>query len=71
MSREELEAAFVRSLTLRGRASQRRRVNGIEDYLFIGGDRMSLAQAARRLGVCQRTVSRYRTALREATGRPA
>lgn len=38
----------------------------IEDYLFIGGDRMSAAQAAERLGVTCRTVQRYRAELRRA-----
>lgn len=71
MTREELEAAFIRASTQQGQASQVRLVNGIENYLFIGGDHMSVAQAAQRLGVSVRTVARYRTALREATRRPA
>jgi hypothetical protein len=37
---------------------------GIEDYLFIGGDRMSQRQAAERLGVTMRTICRYRAYLR-------
>jgi hypothetical protein len=49
-----------------GRACQFRRVYGIEDYLFIGGDRMSARQAAARLGVTPRTITRYRKVLREA-----
>jgi len=46
---------------------QRRRVYGIEDYLFIGGHQMSARQAALRLGVTPRTITRYRAVLREAT----
>ena len=37
---------------------------GIEDYLFIGGDRMPARQAAGRLGVSTRTIVRYRAYLR-------
>ena len=40
------------------------RAGRIEDYLFIGGDRMSAAAAGRRLGVSQRTIVRYRATLR-------
>jgi hypothetical protein len=36
--------------------------------LFIGGDRLSLTQAARRLGVTARTISRYRVVLRQKAG---
>jgi hypothetical protein len=39
----------------------------IEDYLFIGGDRLSARTAAERLGVSQRTVTRWRAALRSVT----
>lgn len=62
--REELEAALMRATTQQGRASQIRRVNGIEDYLFIGGDQTSARRAAERLGRSTRTVQRYRAALR-------
>ena len=64
MTREQLEAAFITSPHLKGRLSQLRRVYGIEDYLFIRGDRMSARQAALRLGVSARTITRYRKALR-------
>jgi hypothetical protein len=37
---------------------------GIENYLFIGGDRMSARQAAERLSVSMRTITRYRAVLR-------
>jgi hypothetical protein len=39
----------------------------IEDYLFIGGDRLSARAAAERLGVTRRTVVRWRAALRSVT----
>jgi hypothetical protein len=67
MTREQLEAAVVTSPAPNGRARQRQRVNGIEDYLFIGGDQMSARQAGLRLGVTRRTVVRYRKVLREAS----
>ena len=67
MTREQLEAAFVTADASKGRASQMRRVYGIEDYLFIRGDQMSARQAALRLGVAQRTITRWRKALREAS----
>ena len=66
MTREQLEAAFITSAHAKGRLKQRQRINGLEDYLFIGGDRMSARQAALRLGVSTRTAQRYRKALREA-----
>ena len=47
--------------------SRRQRVAGIEDYLFIGGDRLSNAQAAARLGVTKRTIERWRAVLSEVT----
>jgi predicted DNA-binding transcriptional regulator YafY len=50
------------------RAQQEARLSRIEDYLFIGGDRLSAARAAKRLGVSPRTVVRYRAALRELAG---
>jgi hypothetical protein len=67
MTREQLEAAICTSPYAKGRIRQLQRVGGIEDYLFIGGDRMSARCAALRLGVSQRTVTRYRKALREAS----
>ena len=67
MTREQLEAAFITSPHLKGRASQMRRIYGIEDYLFIGGDQMSARQVALRLGVATRTVTRWRKALREVS----
>ena len=66
MTREQLEAAFITSPHVKGRLKQRQRINGLEDYLFIGGDQMSARQAALRLGVSTRTAQRYRKALREA-----
>jgi predicted DNA-binding transcriptional regulator YafY len=57
MTRDEA-AAYGRSVWSEIRASR------IEDYLWIGGDRMSASQAARRIGVSQRTVVRYRATLR-------
>lgn len=47
--------------------SHERRVSGIEDYLFIGGDGLSARAAAERLGVSERTVTRWRAALRSVT----
>lgn len=40
----------------------------LEDYFHIGGDRMSLAEVADRLGVWPRTVSRWRALLKTVTG---
>ena len=51
-------------LRMTGRVNRERRRNGIEDYLFIGGDTISAAKAAERLGVTERTVRRYRADLR-------
>lgn len=67
MTREQLEAVLLTSPTYPGRISQIQLVNGIEDYLFIGGGTMSAAEAARRLGVAPRTVTRWRRKLREVT----
>ena len=67
MTREQLEAIVVTSPSC-GRGMQRRRLCGIEDYLFIGGPQQhSNAQAAARLGVSKRTVERWRALLREAS----
>lgn len=62
------EAVTCRGCLLRmsGALNRQRRLNGIEDYLFIGGDRLSAAKAAERLGVTRRTVQRYRAELRSA-----
>jgi predicted DNA-binding transcriptional regulator YafY len=55
-----------RSGLARGRDVMReRRAGRIEDYLFIGGDKLFNRQAAERLGVTMRTITRYRRALRE------
>ena len=59
-TREQLEAALP--------GARRRHLDGIEDYLWAGGDRMSAQAAARRLGVTERTVCRYRATLRAAGG---
>ena len=67
MTREQLEATFITAGTAKGRASQMRRIYGMEDYLFIGGDQMSARQVALRLGVATRTVTRWRKALREVS----
>jgi hypothetical protein len=47
-----------------GRTIHAKMLGGIEDYLYIGGDRMSQRQAAERLGVTMRTICRYRAFLR-------
>jgi len=60
MSREQLEAALP--------GTRRHRLDGIEDYLWIGGDRLSARRAAERLGVTERTICRYRSVLRAAGG---
>jgi response regulator of citrate/malate metabolism len=59
-TREELEAALP--------GVRRHHLDGIEDYLFVRGDRMSAAEAAGHLGVTERTVCRYRATLRAAGG---
>lgn len=64
MTRAQVEAALPRPARF-GNPSRRRLLNGIEDFLFIGGDQMPAAIAAARLGVCKRTVERYRRVLRE------
>ena len=66
MTRGQLEAIALTSPHTAGRYSQMRRVYAMEDYLFVGGDRMSAAQAARRIGRSERTVTRLRAALRDA-----
>lgn len=67
----DLEAALVTSANPRGKSAQLRRVYGIEDYLFIGGNRMTVPDAAARLGVTERTVHRYRAVLRNLARRAA
>jgi hypothetical protein len=59
-TRAELEAALP--------GFQRRFLDGLEDYLWVGGDRMSASSAARRLHVTERTICRYRAALRTVQG---
>lgn len=58
MTRQELEAMLP--------GVRRRHLDGIEDYLWVGGHRMSARQAARRLGVTERTICRYRATLHAA-----
>ena len=71
MSAADLETLLVQSADHRGRSSQLRRVYGIEEYLFIGGSRMTVPAAAKRLGVTERTVYRWRAVLRGLAGRGA
>jgi hypothetical protein len=65
MTRKQTEALAAGNRAA-GRAHRARMLGGIEDYLFIGGDRMSQRQAAERLGVTMRTICRYRAYLRGA-----
>lgn len=59
----------------RHRAAQRpgyqarpnQRLDRIREYLSSGCDRMTIAAAAERLGVSQKTITNYRKYLREAT----
>jgi predicted DNA-binding transcriptional regulator YafY len=62
----DLADAVIWSAHQNAQGQQRNRLNGIEEYLFIGGDRMSAAAAAERLAVTSRTVFRYRAVLRAA-----
>ncbi len=62
MSREQLETALP--------GARQHRLDGIEDYLWTGGSRLSAAAAAERLGVTERTICRYRRVLR-AAGSPS
>jgi predicted DNA-binding transcriptional regulator YafY len=71
MSAADLAADVAWSAWPPAQARQRNRLNGIEDYLFIGGNRMSAAAAAERLGVSARTVFRFRAALRATEARAA
>jgi hypothetical protein len=57
MTRDEVEAALP-PVPPNQRWSRDRRLNGIENYLDIGGDRMSAEAAAQRLGVSKRTALR-------------
>jgi hypothetical protein len=52
----------------RGIRKHERLLSYIEDYLFIGGDAMSAQEAAVRLGVTPRSVTRWRAVLRAASG---
>lgn len=63
LPREHLEALPCRS---QARHLRELMLDGIEDYQFIGGDRLSARQAAGRLGVSPRTIQRGRAFLREA-----
>jgi hypothetical protein len=58
MTRAEFEAALP--------GCRARRLDLIEDYLFIGGDKLSAARAAEGLGITARTVQGCRSALRAA-----
>jgi hypothetical protein len=70
VTRAQVEAALPRPARF-GNPSRRRLLNGIEDFLFIGGDRLPVTTAAARLGVCKRTIERYRRVLRETGAGPA
>lgn len=48
-------------------AAQTQHGRGVENYLFVGGDKMAAQQAADRLGVTPKSVERYKAALREAS----
>lgn len=80
MTREQIEAAILTAPTAKGRCAQMRRLHGIEDYLFIGGDAPApetwrtgfydgtpARVLAARLGRSERTIRRYRRKLREMT----
>ena len=67
MTRKQLDALAAGNRAA-GRAHRARMLSGIEDYLFIGGDRMSQRQAAERLGVTMRTICRWRAYLRGPGG---
>jgi len=63
--RSDLQAAQSKRCAALGRAAQSRaRTGRIEDYLFIGGTRLTAREAAERLGVTKRTIQRYRAVLR-------
>lgn len=64
----ELEARTDWSERPSKRGQQRARIGRIENYLLINGDYISAAQAAARLGVSDRTVTRYRAILRALRG---
>jgi hypothetical protein len=64
VTREQLEAAYPWSPIAQARARQQERLDGLENYLHVGGDRMSATVAARRLGVSRRTIVRWRGTLR-------
>ena len=66
MDRGDLEAVWPWADTPQGRARQRIRLDGIAEYLHIGGDSLSTELAAKRLGVHKRTIQRWRTALERA-----
>jgi len=63
MTSKQLEA-LAAARRAAARTIHAKMLAGIEDYLFIGGDRMSQRQAAERLGVTMRTICRYRAYLR-------
>jgi len=45
--------------------SHERKLSRQEDYFLIGGDRLTVREAARRVGVNQRTICRWRRTWRE------
>jgi hypothetical protein len=63
-----LELVDARPCPRNVRWNRERLLAHIEDYFFIGGDQLSLAQVAERLGVRPRSVSRWRALLRDVTG---
>jgi len=70
VTREQMEAAYLTSPRPSGRSRQAVRIDGIEDYLFTGCDRLPQSKAAARLGVSVRTIQRYRQTLRALAGAP-
>jgi hypothetical protein len=48
-----------------GAALWRKRVSYVQDYLWIDGDHLTAAEAAKRVGVTERVIVRYRAWLRD------
>ena len=61
------ELAFIEAEEAREAAAPPQIDAALEDYQFVGGDKMSIREAAERLRVTTRTVVRYRERLREAS----
>ena len=61
------ELAFIEAEEAREAAAPPPVTAALEDYQFIGGDKLSIREAAERLSVTPRTVVRYRERLREAS----